>query len=343
MKLKKSLVAALLAVVICTVGCSPITMINGNHTEEIVVLRLATDITKESAGYRQLEDFQKRLSSQSGDRIRVKLYPSGAWSEDDSLIDYLAVDALEMVCVSNDRAAVEVPAYEIFNLPYLFSSHQQVSSYLTGALGQEALALVEPLGYYAVGFVGNNYQYFLQGRGSSVVTGWSGLTMAVQQKPLWIQALAAIGVTAVEAQGDAVYYDARCVSEAEAKKLMTQQIVNEGTYINDPDMFYNVEMVLCDLQWWEMLPEADRELISKCFDEALEQNMQTLETTTIGNIFNQGGVTVDFVTAEQKQALYQATANVRSQYLYSGVNPLASQWVTVSTAADEASQMTGQQ
>lgn len=340
MKAKKAMATFILAAFLLAAGCSPIQGAD-EARQELAILRLATDLEEESAGYRQLQNFQKRLDEQSGGRIQIKLYPSELWSENESLIDYLGVEALEMVCVSNTLAREKVPAYEIYDLPYLFRDRQAIARYLTGSQGREALALVEPLGYQAVGFVGNGYQFFLQSRGSSVVTGWRGLTMACQMRPLWRQGLTAIGVTPVEIVGNEPFLDARMADEAQAKKWMAQQIVNEGTYLNDPDMFYQVEMVLCDKKWWDDLPKDDRELIRECFDESLSQSMQSLQTASLGSLFARGGITLDYVTNEQKEALYQATAGVRSQYLYSGSNPLAAQWIPAAPL-DEGAENVGQ-
>lgn len=319
---------ALLAVMI-TSGCAAGRGTAEINAEETVVLRLATDLAEESSGYRQLEDFKQRLNSASGGRLQVKLYPTEAWSEDDSLLSYVGLGTLELVCVSTHRLAAEVPDFEIFDLPYLFSNREQLAQYLSGTQGKEALALTEPLGYQALGFAGNGQQYFLQTRGPALETGWTGLTMAVEQRPLWLQGLAAAGIHTADQDTAGAFYDGRCVGEAEVKKLMTQQIVNEGTYLNETEMFYNIEVVLGDAKWWNALPESDRTLISTAFDQALAQNMQSMQSTWAGEVFALGGVTVDAVSAEQKLTLYQQTAGVREQYFYSGASALAGQWVTL--------------
>lgn len=326
----KHLTAGVLLLAVLTMsGCSALSRVTGTEQTETLVLRLATDLAQAGPGYRQLEDFKERLDTASGGRIQVKLYPAKAWSEDESLLSYLGLETLEMVCVSSRHIAAEVPDFEIFDLPYLFSNREQLSQYLTGSDGEAALALIEALGYKALGYVSNGQQYFLQTRGPAAQMGWTGLTMAVEQRPLWIQALTAVGIHPADNLTAGAFYDARCVGEAEVKKLMTQQIVNEGTYLNETEMFYNVEAVLADDKWWNALPETDRKLIEDAFQQALTHNMETMRSTWATDIFAEGGVTVDAVTAEQKLSLYQATAGIRQQYFYSGASALASQWVSL--------------
>lgn len=326
---KRGIACLMLLAILIMSGCSAAAGPVRSAKTETMVLRLATDLSEESPGYRQLEDFQKRLSSASGGRLQVKLYPTGTWSEDDSLISYLGLETLELVSISTQRLAAEVPDFGIFDLPYLFSDRTQLAQYLTGAKGKEALALTEPLGYQALGFVGNGQQYFLQTRGPALEMGWTGLTMAIEQRPLWLQSLAAVGIRTVDPSIAGTFYDARCVGEAEVKKLMTQQIVNEGTYLNETEMFYNIEVVLADGKWWNALAESDRTLISDAFAQALEQNMQTMQSTWAADVFADGGISVDAVSAEQKLTLYQQTAGIREQYFYSGASTLAGQWVTI--------------
>ena len=328
-KWKHLTAGVLLAAVLMMSGCSALSRVTGTEQAETLVLRLATDLAQDSPGYRQLEDFQTRLHTASGGRIQVKLYPAKAWSEDESLLSYLGLETLEMVCVSSRQMAAEVPDFEIFDLPYLFSNREQLAQYLTGSDGKEALALAEALGYKALGFVSNGQQYFLQTRGPAAQLGWTGLTMAVEQRPLWIQALTAAGIHPVDSLSSGTFFDARCVGEAEVKKLMTQQIVNEGTYLNETEMFYNVEAVLADAKWWNALPENDQTLIADAFQQALAHNMETMRATWATDVFAGGGVTVDAVTAEQKLALYQATEGIRQQYFYSGASSLARQWVNL--------------
>ena len=56
---------------------------------------------------------------------------------------------------------------------------------------------------------------------------------------------------------------------------------------------------------------------------------ETMQSTGAIDVFSEGGVTVDAVSAEQKLTLYQQTAGVREQYFYSGASALAGQWVTL--------------
>ena len=67
---KKRVIASfLLLVILLMSGCSKGTSPVRSDKTETMILRLATDLSEESPGYRQLEDFQKRLSSASGGRL----------------------------------------------------------------------------------------------------------------------------------------------------------------------------------------------------------------------------------------------------------------------------------
>lgn len=335
-KQKRWLAGILIGMMLIASGChfqSAISLVSTTKSEERV-LRLATDLPENSPGYQQLVDFQKRLAGASDNRLQVKLYPAGAWSEDDSLLSYLGLETLELVCLSSHRLSGTVPDFEIFDLPYLFANRQELTDYTTGRPGAEALALVEALDYKALGFVGNGQQYFLQTRGSAAVNGWAGLNMVIEQRPLWRQALTAVGIHPVDNQASGVFYDAYCLGEAEVKKLMGQQIINEGTFLGETEMFYNLEIVLGDAKWWSGLAEEDRELIEQSFAQALAQNMEDMQSRWASDVFSGGGVTVDTVTAGQKMALYQATSGVRQQYFYSGASRLSSFWRSVTP--DEA-------
>lgn len=308
-------------------------LLTEKNTDPVTVIRLATDLTAESVGYGQLVDFSAQVSELSAGKMEIKLYERGAWSEDDSLLDYLTLGTLEMVVLSTTYLTKLVPAYEIFDLPYLFYDETALSNYATGVYSRRALEALDDVEFCGVGFVGNGYYYFLQSKGKLGESGnWSGLLMRGPQRMLYQQGLNYIGVTLVDENSVNSAFNSRMVDEATVKKLIAQQVIDENVCLNDVEMFYQLEIALCHQSWWENLTIEEQTILKEAMVDTLIDHLYQQKNSILAERFPEGGVTLDALSATQKTNLYYASRSVFERYLNENSNPLAQGWLSSSIA-----------
>lgn len=300
-----------------------------------VVLRLVTDLPKESQGYQQLQRFGELVAKASDQAMAVKLYALDEWGQWDSFYDHLALNTVQLACLSTRKLTAWVPQYEIYDLPYLFLGEGEVSAYLAGAKGEEALALLEPLGCKGLGFVGNGYDYFIQSKGPIQGVGdWSSLAMAAPQVPLYEQGLRVLGIKSVDENNLVTPFNSWCVDGAEVKKMISLKKINEGSILNDPEMFYQLDAVFADHGWWQALAEDQQSMLKICFSQAQTETMKNFTDQSLTQRFPEGGVTFDPLNDQVKNGIYEASRAMVNSYLLSGKNSLSGQWVTLPVAPE---------
>ena len=307
-----------------TVGCEGNLLNEEKHN--VSTFRLVTDLPTESQGYQQLLLFAEMVQEKSDGQILIKLYSEDQWSESKSYLSYLALNTIEMACLSTNEFMAQVPQYEIFNLPYLFDNEADVAQYFLGAKGQEALALIDSAQFQPLGFVGNGYLYFVHN--APVLEGfhrWKGMSLAIADIPLYQQSLKTVGITPLSLS-DGGKGQGWCIDESAVQEKIALKQINEGYSLNDPDMFYQIQVVLGSPKWWQSLSEDEKDLLQSCFNQAQQTTMA--QPKTLQQQFPNGGITLVPLTAEEKSALALSTRGIVEQYLMQGTNSLASQWIT---------------
>lgn len=169
---KQSVWLALLLATLLLMGCDRIQSIPEEQESYAKVIRMATDLSKGSLGYEQLEYFAAQLQEVSQGKLELALYQQGEWGTAESMLEYLRLGSVEMVCLSSNAFIAIHPAFEIYDIPLLFAGLSAVQRYAEGEQGLGALAILGS-GYHPLGWVGNGYLYMMQ-TGESV--SWHPIT-----------------------------------------------------------------------------------------------------------------------------------------------------------------------
>lgn len=97
-------------------------------------------------------EFQKSLAARIGERIEVQLYPNHAIGDERPPVDGMRLGTVDMGVITDAVIAQVEPAFQVNDMPFLFSSEAQGHRVLDGAMGnplkqrQEAKGIV-PLGH----------------------------------------------------------------------------------------------------------------------------------------------------------------------------------------------------
>lgn len=128
--------------------------------EKIHTIRIATDYRETDFGYQQLSIFAQNLFELSNGTMKVQIYKTNEWSKEESFIEYINCESLEIACVSMSQVALLQPMYEVYEQAYLFDDLQVVENYILGSAVQSALKLL-PSSYYGIGMIADGYSYLI--------------------------------------------------------------------------------------------------------------------------------------------------------------------------------------
>lgn len=138
--------------------------------------------------------FAKAVESSCGGRVRVELYPSGEAGGEVETFEDMRAGAFEMTCASSAGYASATPQLGIFDIPFLFRDVAHARGVLDGAIGRQALTLLEPLGLVGLAWAENGLRHVTTStRAVRSPADLAGLKMRVPQSPVMVAGFKALG------------------------------------------------------------------------------------------------------------------------------------------------------
>jgi len=314
---------AAIMVLICVLlscGCSADKQAIQSTTQSTVI-RIATDLTEHDAAYRQLKRFQQKLQDIAGDSIKLKLYQQGEWDSDNSLLDYLEAGSVEMVCLSTNHLTAKIPQYTLYSYPALFSSADDVAVYALSSQGQAALAINPE--YQSLGFLANGYIYFQHLFLADNMYSYQGSNFYSLLDTPAADSLKALGIRLYNQENNSPGLN-HVADEGYLNTLVNLNVVNESSYLTDPDFLYSLEVCLVNQEFWQSLSLDEQNMLTEAFNHSLKEECTYQNNRYLSEILADGGISFYPWSKERKQEIYYALRWMSENYITKSQNPLGS-------------------
>lgn len=142
--------------------------------------------------------FQKALAERVGDRIEVQLYPNRAIGDERPLVDGMRLGTVDMGVITNAVIAQVEPAFQVNDMPFLFSSEAQAQAVLDGKVGASLKQRLESKGILPLGFMEGGFRHMINNVRPIVTPGdLKGIKFRVLQSPIYIEMYKSLGGNAV--------------------------------------------------------------------------------------------------------------------------------------------------
>lgn len=102
--------------------------------------------------------FEKRLEELSAGRIDVQVYPSSQLYKDNAVLKAITLDSVQMAAPSFSKFGKIVPQLALFDLPFLFTSMDQLHRVQDGIVGTKLKDMVNAKGFVALNFWDNHFK-----------------------------------------------------------------------------------------------------------------------------------------------------------------------------------------
>lgn len=142
--------------------------------------------------------FQKALAARVGDRIDVQLYPNRAIGDERPLLDGMRLGTVDMGVITNAVIAQVEPAFQVNDMPFLFSSEEQAHRVLDGNVGAQLRTRLESKGVVPLGYMEGGFRHMINNvRPITKPEDLSGIKFRVLQSPIYIEMFRSLGGNAV--------------------------------------------------------------------------------------------------------------------------------------------------
>lgn len=142
--------------------------------------------------------FKNAVERQSKGRIDVQLFPNRQLGDEKPMLEGLRFGTIDAAVITNAVVAQIEPAFQVNDLPFLFSNEAQAHHVLDGKVGQTLAKKLEAKGIVALGFMEGGFRQMINnvrpvGRPADV----KGVKYRVMQNPVYIDMFSSLGGSAV--------------------------------------------------------------------------------------------------------------------------------------------------
>ena len=268
-----------------------------------------------------VERFKTLVERRSQGRMVVEVYPGSSLYGDRDEMQALQAGAVEMLAPSLSKfGRVGIPAFELFDLPYLFDSLQDVHRITDGPLGARLLKGLERHGMVGLGFLDNGFKHMSANRPLLSPQAYQGLRMRVQTSRVIAAQMRALGAVPVplpfSATRQALARQVVDGTENPLSNFWTQGMHRVQSDLTLTGHGYLGYAVIAGQRFWRSLSSEDQQLLRSAMADALRygnqiadgQNNKALEA------LRQAGTTaIHEPTPSQRRLLREATQEVHQQ------------------------------
>ncbi len=253
-------------------------------------------------------------SDPPGGASAVTVYPDARLYRDDDEMEALRLGAVEMLAPSLSKfGRVGFPEFELFDLPFLFDSMEDVRRITQGEIGARLLAQLGRQGMVGLGYLDNGFKQMSANKPLLTPVDFKGLRMRVQSSRAIAAQFRALGARPVtlafsetrRALGNGVVDG----TENPVSNFWTQRMNEVQTDLSLTDHAYIGYAVVTNQRFWNSMSPADRALVAHALKDALAYGNRIADTQNAKALeaLREAGTTrIHTPTPAQRAALREA-------------------------------------
>lgn len=289
--------------------------------DQVRNIRLSNGVTKEHPNGKGVEAFAACLGERSGGKMKVQDFWGGALGFDLQAIQALRSGTQEMAVTATSVLTGIIPAYGVFDLPYLFESDTEAAAVLDGEFGQWLAAKLPAVGLIPVvnwetGFrnVTNSKRPIFK------LEDLSGLKIRLQQSPVFLDSFRLLGVNPV-AMSFGEVYAALETGAIDGQENAYAQIDSSGIadvqkYVSATNHAFGIHLLLFSKAIFDRYSPEEQKIILECGKASSDVQRaanRAANATSLENL-KRKGLSVNAVAPEEIARLREKTRPIYEQY-----------------------------
>jgi len=221
------------------------------------------------------EFMANRMRELSNGEIDIAVFPSGMLGSEREVTEQCRAGALEIVHVSAGFLGAFVPSVDVFNVPYLFRSHDHYWKVMNGSVGQRIASDIEKWGAKLLVWVeGGSRSFYNNVRPITKPEDLAGLKIRVMGSPVMIQAMKALGANPVTTAYAEVYsaLQTHVIDGAENSPTSVASMKHNevAKYFSLTEHLKVPDLLIMGNVSWNKLSDKDKEIFKKAAEETQE-------------------------------------------------------------------------
>jgi TRAP-type transport system periplasmic protein len=285
------------------VAVSAFTLSSHAQTRE---LKLSTQNPKGHPITQGADKFAELVAAKSGGKIKVNVFAGGTLGSDMVVASAMQGGTVDMNIGNSGILAAQVPAFEIFDFPFMFSNTKEADAVVDGPFGKKMHDKLQAAGLVGLAYFELGFRNMTNGRRAlTKVEDIAGLKMRVIPSPInlaWVKALdanpvpMAFGEVYAALESKAIDGQENPLTVIAANKLYEVQ-----KYLAITNHVYNPQSVVMSKKTWDTLGADDKKLLTDAANEAakFQRGVTRAQAAELKDTLVKAGMTVtEFSGAE---------------------------------------------
>lgn len=238
-----------------------------------IVIKFSHVVSPEAPKGKAALFFARRAAELSGNKVHVMVYPNSMLYNDKDEMQAVLNGDVEMLAPSLAKfSALGVQQFEVFDVPFLFSSLADVHRITDGPVGASLMGKLEARGIKGLGFWDNGFKSFSANTPIKTPADLKGKKLRIQSSKVLEEEVNALGATPVPMPFSAVYSALKTGTvdgtENPISNFYTQRMREVQKHLSLTNHGYLGYAVIANKAFWDRLAPDVRRALEQAMKEA---------------------------------------------------------------------------
>jgi C4-dicarboxylate-binding protein DctP len=291
------------------------------HAQAPIVIKFSHVVTANTPKGQAAERFKQLVEERTKGRVKIEVYANSQLYKDKEEMEALQLGAVQMLAPSLAKfGPLGVRDFEVFDLPYLFTSKAALGAVTNGPVGRGMLNKLEAKGVVGLAYWDNGFKVFSANKPLKVPADFRGLKMRIQSSKVLEAQMRALGSTPQVMAFSEVYQALQTGvvdgTENPPSNLVTQKMHEVQKFVTVSNHGYLGYAVIVNKKFWDGLPADIRTQLEGAMKDATQYNNQVAEKDNLDaleEVRKSGKTTIIVPTAEETAAMRAALEPVHKE------------------------------
>lgn len=280
-------------------------------------IKFSYPVAQDSTMGQTVTKFAELVEEKTGGAVTVRQFPQAQIGNEIQSISSAQGGIVEMAVTTTAGLAAMVPEFNVFQLPFMFGSYEQLDKVSRSPVSQKILDKMEPNNLVGLCFWDYGFRNITNNkRPVTSLDDVQGLRIRTIQNKVYIDALSAMGMNPTPLPFPETF------TALETGAIDGNEIANDVTrstsfyevqdYLTETQHFTTISVVYASKKFWDGLDASQQDAVRAACAESSDYNREIINASSDETLefLKEKGMQIDTISAENLQAFRDAVKPV---------------------------------
>jgi len=289
--------------------------------QQPIVIKFSHVVAVDTPKGKGADYFKKLAEERTKGRVKVEVYPNSSLFKDGEEMEALQLGSVQMLAPSLAKfGPLGVREFEVFDLPYIFDSYDELHKVTAGPVGAALFKKLESKGIIGLAYWDNGFKVMSANKPIKAPADYKGLKMRIQSSKVLGDEMKALGAIPQVMAFSEVYQALQTGvvdgTENPPSNFYTQKMQEVQKYLALTDHGYLGYAVIVNKKFWDGLPADIRTALEGAMKDATKfaNDIAKKENEdALAAVKASGKTEIITLTPDQKAAMKKALVAVHKE------------------------------